>query len=233
MIYRDSYSKSDAYLLLSDKFKDSFISLAKIIDSSKLYAINNPVKKTNLDVKITDKEKVILYVGRLVRSQKRVDRLLDVWQRIYRDYPDWKLVIVGEGNCRLSLEEFVDKNRIERVEFKGRQNPIEYYKTASIFTMVSTFEGLPLVLAEAQQAGCIPMAYSSFESVTDIIDEGEDGVLVTPFSSKEYERKLRQLMDDENLREIMINNCLNKDYSQFDVQNVAKQWIEFFEKMRG
>ncbi|MFI3321297.1 MAG: glycosyltransferase [Rikenellaceae bacterium] len=231
--YLEIYNKSDAYVLLSKTFIYSFLKDTKIKSGNKLFAISNPVCMTKERTLVDEKEKVILYVGRLVRSQKRVDRVLSLWYRIYRDYPDWKLVIVGEGGYRSCLEEFVDKNGIERVEFKGRQNPTEYYKIASIFTMVSTIEGFGLVLAEAQQAGCVPMAYNSFESVTDIIDDGEDGVLVTSFSSKEYERKLRVLMDDENLRERMMNNCMNKDYSRFDVKNVAKQWIELFENLQN
>lgn len=226
------YNYSDAFILLSDKFIEPFTALMKENSCNKLYSITNPVSLSNKNIEIRDKEKVIVFVGRLVRSQKRVDRLLMIWKKLYKQHQDWTLVIVGDGTHRKYLEEMSIRHKLERIEFKGGQVPADYYKKASIFTLVSTCEGFGLVLVEAQQAGCIPMAFDSFESVTDIITDGEDGFLVTPFDLEEYAEKLSQLMRDDELRNSIANNCLTKDYSKFNGENVALQWIELFENIQ-
>ncbi|WP_373834729.1 glycosyltransferase, partial [Bacteroides heparinolyticus] len=50
------------------------------------------------------KKKQLLYVGRIEWYQKRVERLIDIWKRVYRKFPDWELVIVGDGPVREDLE---------------------------------------------------------------------------------------------------------------------------------
>ena len=48
---------------------------------------------------------------------------------------------------------------------KGQKNPEPYYNEASIFMMTSSFEGWGLTLTEAQQYGCVPLAFHSFASL--------------------------------------------------------------------
>lgn len=231
LIHRYIYDKSDAFVLLSEKYEEPFKLFIGREVCDKLHSMTNSVSQPKEKVEIKDKEKIILYVGRLERTQKRVDRLLIIWERIYKDFPDWKLVIVGDGSYRRELEKMSHKHKLERVEFKGRQIPDEYYKKAAILSMVSTSEGLPLVLVEAQQAGCIPIAFNSFESVTDMITNGEDGFLLAPFDLDAYASKLSELMSNDDKRLSITNKCLTKDYSKFDIKNIAPRWIDFFETL--
>ncbi len=228
---RKIYQNSDAFVLLSDKFIESFKTLVEDENYNKLYVINNPVTQVEESVSVINKEKIILYVGRLVKSQKRIDRLLFIWKKLYNKHPNWKLVIVGEGHHRTALEEMVERHKLKRVEFKGHLNPKEYYKRASIFTLTSTFEGFGLVLMEAQQMGCIPMAFESYESVTDIITDEQDGFLIPPFDIDKYADKLSLLMSDEDLRVTIAQRCIDKDYSKFDIKHVVHYWINLFEEV--
>ena len=47
-----------------------------------------------------------------------------------------------------------------------------------------------MVLTEAMTFGAVPVAFNSYAAITDIIDDGKNGLLVPPFSHKEFARKL-------------------------------------------
>ena len=87
-----------------------------------------------------------------------------------------------------------------------------------------------MVLIEAQQYGCVPIAYSSFAALDDIINDGENGFSVKAFDQKEYVSKLRRLMDDSNIRDRMSVNAI-ESVKRFNVDNIAALWIDNFERI--
>ncbi len=228
--YRYIYNNSDSYVLLSDKFKKPFNNIIR--ENNKLYAITNPVDVKSSYILNLEKSKTILFVGRMVRSQKRADRLLKIWSKIHNVFPDWNIIFVGDGPYKKELIKKSKDLSLRNIEFKGHVNPVEYYKKASILCVTSTSEGFGLVLAEAQSHGCIPIAYDSFESLHDIITNKEDGIIVKAFKEKSYVKELSCILSDEKLRNKLIANCLNKDYSSFTLSNVAKKWLNLFENVK-
>lgn len=221
---------SDKVCLLSANYVEELKSLLKAdglcLVKEKVLAIPNPntFEVSDVDLK-HQKSKTLLYVGRLVRGEKRPDRLLKIWKRLYRSYPDWNMVVVGDGPMRKELEQ--QSKKMERIRFVGFQSPESWYQSASIFCMTSNFEGWGMVLTEAMSYGVIPCAFHSFMSVTDVIEDGQSGCLVRPFSISEYVQKLKMLMDDEALRVKMSQSCREKVQS-FSIDRIANQWETLF-----
>lgn len=216
------FSNSDKVCLLSESYFKDFEMYCNSLDRGKVVSIPNPNSFDPLQCK---KKKQLLYVGRLDGGQKRPDRILKIWRRLYKKYPDWEMVIVGDGKERSRLEQ--QAKRLERIFFVGFQSPEQYYHDASVFCMTSNFEGFPMVLPEAMAFGVVPFAFDSFPAVHDIIEDGKTGVLVKPFSIKEYADKLAQLMDDWKERARMSENCM-KDVVRFKLDNIIDQWIKLF-----
>ncbi len=230
--YKYIYNNSDSYVLLSNGFKKTFHNIIGENKTDKLYAITNPVEIKTSSELLSDKCKTILFVGRMVRSQKRADRLLKIWSKLHSRFPDWNIIFIGDGPYK---EDLINKSKelcLKNIEFKGHENPVEYYKKASVLCMTSTSEGFGLVLAEAQSYGCIPIAYDSFESLHDIIENKKDGIIIKAFNEKNYIKELSHLLTNEQFRNKLIDNCLNKDYSNFKLANVAKKWINLFESLK-
>ena len=220
----------DAVVLLSNKYKDCVIDmLGRNVQN--LYAIPNPKDLKN--VPIISKENTIIFVGRL-EFQKRVDRLLLVWGELFNKHKDWKLQIIGEGDCKIFFEQLAQKNNLKNIEFIGHSAPEEYYKKAAIMCMTSTHEGLPMVLLEALQYNVIPVAFNSFESATDIIIDKENGFLIKPFSLKEYAKILDKLMSNAEYR-----NCIQRQLQEkqqialFNKNSIVKQWEKLFEELKN
>lgn len=147
---------------------------------------------------------------------------------------DLELILVDDGSPDgPEKSSLVRKSRdLERISFVGFQEPGEWYRRSAIFCMTSNFEGWGMVLVEAMSQGVVPLAFDSYASVHDIIDDGRNGFLVTPFSINEYAEKLAKLMDDDAQRERMSRNCLH-GVQRYSKENVVNQWEQLFKELKS
>jgi glycosyltransferase involved in cell wall biosynthesis len=217
---RRNYLNSDAYTVLCEPFKQQMLKLLgtgiATADNNHIEVVPNYVPDHGYGTPV--KKKRVLFIGRLKYSDKRVDRLLDIWRLVHRDFPDWELCIVGDGDEKNSLMRRSKRLRLRNVEFCGyTTSPEEYYRTASIVCLTSNYEGWPLVIAEGQQAGAVPIAFDVSAGIREqIAPSGVNGILVPPFDKKEYARQLARLMGDDALREEMRRRVVekSKEYSR-------------------
>ena len=211
--------------LLSESYKERLEEYCDLPDNY-FISIPNPNTYENIEI-IPHKEPILLFVGRLDNRSKKLFTLIDIWYRLCKLYPQWKLIIVGDGPDKDVL---INKAKdISYIVFKGYQDPREYYEKASIFCMTSIFEGFPMCLTEAMQFGCVPIAFDSFSAVYDIIKPGETGELVKSFDKKEYVGKLIHLIDDETYRKKLSKNAFQY-VKRYDIANILPKWIELIEK---
>lgn len=231
MKYRKAYEltcfESDKVVLLSKGYFEELKLLAPNCDFEKVTSIANPCTIAPGN-EIVQKQNQLLYVGRINTTQKKVDTLLDIWGRIFETFPDWTLTIVGDGDERYKLEKRAIKMGLKRIYFVGNvDDPSQYYKSSKILCMTSSYEGFALVLKEAQVFGTIPIAFDSFASIKDIIDDEMTGVLIKPFDTDEYISKLSKLMSDDKRMKILASNC-KASITRFTTEAVGQQWVELF-----
>lgn len=232
-VYRhfDTLTKnSDAVVLLSPSFKDDFETIIGR-KAENVYAIPNPLSFQPTDeIDFHKKEKCLLYVGRIDTVQKKVDLLLHIWSLVCHKHTDWCLQIVGYGGEVEELQQLAKKLNCINFSFEGKQNPLKYYEKASIFAMTSSCEGFGIVLVEALQMGVVPIAFNSYCSVRDIIEDGSNGYLVNPFDIQKYAKTVERLMDSESERKSMAERAIISA-QKFTVERTGKQWIDLFEKL--
>lgn len=146
---------------------------------------------------------------------------------------DWNLIIVGHGDeYEDEYKKIVKTKKMKRVLFKGRQNPIPYYRRASIFLMTSLFEGWGLTLTEAQQYGVVPIAFNSYASLSDIITDGENGFIIPNNNLQIYVNKLMYLMQNENKRIYMATKAIQSS-KRFEINKICNDWVELFKSLKG
>ena len=192
--------------------------------------IPNPITTPSLEVSPLS-DKVILAVGRL-DNQKNFPELVDIWAFLAKDYPDWKLRIVGEGYTDVRILKKVKEYGLEeQFELCPFTNKIqEHYLSASIFTLTSAFEGFGLVLVEAESMGLPVVSYACPCGPRDIIRDGQDGFLVEPGDKETFAARLRQLIEDEELRRRM-GQAAKVNSQRFSLDNVMKQWADLFAEL--
>ncbi|KPQ01930.1 glycosyltransferase [Marinobacter sp. HL-58] len=153
------------------------------IEPASLRVITNPcpVEQINALAQESDpdipNEPYILNVARLV-PQKGHELLLEAYARAGIGH---KLVIVGEGELRKTLEEKARSLGIaDRVYFAGkRKNPYPWMKHADLFVLASEYEGLGIVLTEALACGTPILSVDSRGGVRDVF-RGELEAFLTP-----------------------------------------------------
>ena len=221
------YHRADKYLFLSERYKVVSNRIAGIDGGAKLMAMPNPVISESALEGLEIKRKEVLYCGSLI-SSKGVHRLVDIWAQLEKDSPDWVFTVVGDGNERGQLEWQVAKLGLRNIRFEGFQrNPNEYYRRAAIIVMASSFEGWPMVLGEAMSCRCVPVVYGSFLAAHDIIEDGQNGFIICPFDRNAFVRKLKDLMDNDDLRCKMADEA-SKSASKYDIGVIKERWYEVF-----
>lgn len=222
--YLEKLSTYDATIVLTESYREQLIGELNL--SPELSA--RILVKTNLlDVEpqpILTKQKQIIYMGRLSRSDKRIDRLLSVWARVMHDLLDWELIIYGSGEKEERyLRRLASRLDLVRCRFAGFiSKPLEAYRTATLCCMTSSYEGWGLVLVEAQNQGVIPMAFDSSAGIRTILSEG-GGILVPAFDLEAYANTLKQVCQDQDRLKALQASCLQKRYT-FSREQEQEEW---------
>lgn len=148
------------------------------------------------------RKKTILAVGRLVET-KNYGVLLEAWGRLAPRFPDWQVVIYGDGPQAGLLRSKIEAMRLNaRVVLAGVRADIgRAYAEASIFCHPALFEGFGLVAAEALAAGLPVVAFADCEGLNEFLRDGYNGVLVDRSSGvRGLADGLERLIQDEDLR---------------------------------
>lgn len=225
--YRRILGVSDKLVLLSPSFVELLKENIPNISNRKLVTIGNPntfVPKHEVGTK----ENLIICVARLSEAPKNVRDFILVWQQLYKYNPMWKAVIVGDGPDRGLLESFAKKKGVRNLSFVGRvENVGNYYQRAKFVCMTSIYEGWGMVLTEGMSYGCVPCVYGSYGAAFDIVDDGVNGIISTPFKPKEMADRIQTLINDESRLVQMSSSAIEK-VKDFNADKVADKWDALF-----
>ena len=164
---------------------------------------------------IKQDEKVILFLGR-VASEKSIDVLMDVMPSIFKDHPNYKFLIVGDGPSKKSLEEQAKKLNIEnKVIFTGKVpwNEVpKYYNLGDVFVNASITETQGLTFIEAMAAE-VPVVAKYAPNLSEFIKNNKNGILVK--KNADFKNAIVDVIENKNLKETIIKggNETAKEYS--------------------
>lgn len=208
----------DEFLVLTNEDKEQW-------KSSKIKVIPN---YCTIDTKrVSDlKNKKVIAVGRL-EYQKGFDILIDVWKKVNEICNDWILEIYGEGNERKKLENKIREYGLEdKIFLKGIEKNIgNKYLESSIYIMTSRFEGMPMVLLEAQSYGLPLVSFDCPCGPKDMIENEKNGYIVKFADVEGMVSKILKLIQNESLRKKFGNNSL-KSVKKYSKEVIIQKWEE-------
>lgn len=198
------------------------------IGNKNTISIPNPLKEISFDSNIK-KEKIILNVGRLV-PKKGQHHLLEAFAKM--NLPDWKLVLLGEGDLRKELEKRVSELGLDNnVMMPGAvKNIDEWLQKSSIFAFPSLFEGFPNALAEAMASGLACVSFDCDTGPRDLIQDGKNGFLIQVGDVELLTNRLHSLVIDDSLR-MQFSHEAKKIGETLNRYNIAKYYLDFCTKV--
>ena len=144
----------------------------------------------------------LLFVGTWI-DHKGVYYLADAFERVLRLVPEVRLTIVGcgvpEENVRRCFTSAA-QGALEVWPFVSRGEISSLYAEHEIFVLPSLMEGMPLVLLEAMASG-IPAVTTESCGMTDLIENGHDGLFVIPGDTDSLTAAIVRLCRDAELRQ--------------------------------
>ncbi|WP_226643221.1 glycosyltransferase [Mesobacillus subterraneus] len=177
---------ADHFFAISTRFKDMVEGYG--VSSQKITTIYNGVdfnedsissrKVSRADMKLLQNDFVLLMVARF-DPVKRHDIALEAVEQVRRDYPNVKLLLLGDGQTKPEIEKLVkSKDMDKNVIFLGyKENVRDFYRLADITLLTSRTESFPLVLLESAREN-VPVITTDVGGVHEMIPDSKMGFIV-------------------------------------------------------
>ncbi|MGA1794308.1 MAG: glycosyltransferase family 4 protein [bacterium] len=173
----------------------------------------------------------VVAMGRL-EHQKGFDLLIRAFSRIAPAFPEWGVVILGEGSLRVPLEgQIAASGLADRIILPGvLSQPFSLLTQGDIFAFPSRYEGQGMALMEAMACGLPAVSFDCPSGPSGIIKDMVDGFLVPPGDIEAFARALETLMRNEDLRKRMGNAA--KDVAdRFGIDTIIERWLRLFREL--
>jgi GalNAc-alpha-(1->4)-GalNAc-alpha-(1->3)-diNAcBac-PP-undecaprenol alpha-1,4-N-acetyl-D-galactosaminyltransferase len=200
LLRRITYSKAAKVVSVSHGVDKGF----KWLPQAKRAVIHNPltpdytrVADARVGIDVSSPRKYLVGMGRLTYL-KGFDLLVSAFANLADRFSDWDLIIIGDGGLRCELEELRDRLGLaQRVQLTGQlHHPFSLLKQADLFALPSRSEGFPNVLIEAMACGLPVIAADCASGPSELVRDGENGLLVPAGDLKALEDGLERLMGD-------------------------------------
>ena len=198
----------------------------------KSVVISNAVPVPDLSNWSSVKKYDVLFVGRLTKA-KGVDILLKAIKILKEKYQkEIKAAIVGKGYLEEELKELVMELEIEKeIEFLGVRRDIEkLMKSTKLFVLPSRWEGLPLTILEAMSSGAGIIA-TKVGGIPEIIQNGKEGILISPKDSATLAGAIAELLKDRELRVKLGINAYKKVKEKYSIEVYIKNILELYKSL--
>ncbi len=168
------------------------------------------------------------FIGRL-HFQKNPVFLVDILQRMRPARPS--LCVIGGGDLATELEARLDREGLRsQVTITGecdRKTALATLSSCRVMVLPSRWEGHPIALIEAMLLG-IPVVASDIPGSNEIIQHGRTGFLVASFDADSYARCLRELLDNDQLREKIGDAARAEAARSYSVDRMVSAYLDVY-----
>lgn len=195
-----------------------------------LQVIPNPLSFNPQTIPM-ERKKSVIAVGSH-SFNKGYDLLLKSWEKVYTNFPEWKLLIYGRKDEEKTYVNLAQQMGLsESVVFNDPVQDIEsVYKEASILALPSRSEGFGMVLIEAMACGLPCVSFDCPHGPGDIVTDGEDGFLVENGNWEDFAEKLSVLMDNRELN-IRMGIEGRRNAKAYLPEKIVPKWDSLFNSL--
>ncbi|WP_273420200.1 glycosyltransferase [Veillonella caviae] len=223
---------SSAIVVLTDKdfeyYRDIYPSISAKL--SKIANISEVV--LDKDILYNSHSKRIVSVGR-INVQKGYEYTVEVAKRVFAKHPDWSWDIWGpcDSPYTQKIQSMIEDAGLSNHLHLCGTDPDIYkrYKEYSLYCMTSRWEGLPMVLLEAQANKLPIVSFNVYSGPSEVITNGVNGELIEPWNVDVMADSINHLIENQDLRERYSNHSQD-NLGKFSAHNILQQWKILIQK---
>lgn len=222
--------KCDGFIFQTERVKKYYPKKVRKNSTVIYNAISNQ-KAIDASKKNYLKENIITAMGRL-NPQKGFDILIKSFKKVVSEFPDYKLLIYGEGEEREKLQSLINSLSLENnVKLCGNDKDAIYTVAKSkIFVLSSRFEGMPNALIEAMATGTACISTDCDFGPRELIENNHNGILVPIDDEKVLAEKIIYLLKNDITREDLGNNA-KSILTKLDSETIYKKYYDYLSKV--
>lgn len=218
--------QAEQELLESQVDKQQITSIPNGVDTDKFKpASNKQVLRKKLGIPLN--KKIAMFLATTTR-EKGVFDLLEAWKGVEQKVSSAHLILVGKKFNEQELDELVKRLGLHSIEFLGiRPNPEEFLAASDAFVLCSHAEGLSNALLEAMSSA-LPIVATKISGTQDLIQNGKNGVLVSPGNTKSLEQGLIQVLQKSSK---LRKGAREKISSKYSFDAVVSSYIKLYKTL--
>ena len=186
-------------------------------------------------------EKIISFQGS-VSLRKGIDILLEIWPKVFKKFPQTKLLFLGPVDKTIATKEtFFDyaKNFMTKEVFQksviltgliSQDKIIEYFQVSDVFVLPSIKEGLPNSLLEAMSIG-LPSIATAIGGINDLIIKGQNGFTFKKENDREFLNHLLTLIGSSDSAEGIGRAARQTIIKKYSMKRVALQYKSLYQEI--
>ena len=189
--------------------------------------------KEQLPIKtVNDKPLTFGYIGRITK-EKGMAYLLDACRKLKKDGVEFKLILAGKEDCPNEFIPYFEDSMKESFEYAGvvsGNKKEDFMSKLDIFVLPSFFEGLPMSLLECMAYGIVPIT-TNVGSISDVVDNGKNGIFIKVKDSETIHNAICQLNNDREMLGKMSEMAHRTILSKFSPQEYIKQLNDIYNNL--
>ena len=173
---------------------------------------------------------------RHLRELYRIDSIIKAYQKISAHYPDATLDILGQGDQREALEQYVNEHRLKGVRFVGQvpnEQIYDYFRANDIMVSAPKIDNMPVSVLEAMNAGLLVIS-SNVGGVPYMIEHQRTGLLFESNQDSDISNRIAEQIEwalEHQEECLQIIKAAHKEVQRYSWEEVRKQILQIYESL--
>ena len=181
---------------------------------------------------VLQKKKQILFSGTLYAGKGYQD-LIRAFAKIAKKYPDWNVVLAGNGEVekgRAISKELDIANQVEFLGWVSGEQKDKAFRESMIFCLPSYAEGFPMAVLDAWAYG-LPVITTPVGGIPDVAKDGKNMLLFNPGDIDALAQQMEKMIVNEELRKSIADESILFAHTTFNLNTINKQLGNIYEEL--
>ena len=181
---------------------------------------------------VLQKKKQILFSGTLYVGKGYQD-LIRAFAKIAKKYPDWNVVLAGNGEVekgRAISKELGIANQVEFLGWVSGEQKDKAFRESMIFCLPSYAEGFPMAVLDAWAYG-LPVITTPVGGIPDVAKDGKNMLLFNPGDIDALAQQLEKMIVNEELRKSIADESILFAHTTFNLNTINRQLGNIYEEL--